>query len=403
MPPVTITEKWIHGFVNNADGTPQYPGTVTATLSQRIINDTLNLVIEDDVVVSANTDGDGHWAMALHPNNQPGDAPLNTHWLIQEPDLSTEPQIIFIPYDLAGGGTEATAIKYTSLITPPEDEVAPGVISALTDRVSALEDLAEAMNELDTDFLEGLSPAMSTDLLDAATAASAVATSTTPGLQSAANFILNASLATGQTNDVANMVRKDASGIIVPTNADPSNTGLTGRLYQSLTSGAINLQLGLPSQRTQITPGLISPNWYVASDVTVSATTYVTLASFPVAVNGNYYIVGPVFMNADAAVDLRCRFADVPAGATLRWFRVGISAANTATDGIGSTDASIATGNEALVFGGQGTGKNLGVQILGSIQVGATAGTVTFQAQKGTTGTNCTILTGTELNFLKQR
>jgi hypothetical protein len=266
----TVAEKFVAGYIFNADGDPDVGATVTAALSNRIVRvGADNLVIENDETMSATVAGDGRFVFSLHPNNVPGDAPLNTHWTITEPSGHTE--FIFIPYNHAQGGTDAGAIPYTSLIIPPENLPAPSGDTDLSERVDRLEAIVVAMNNLDDDALLALTPPVNDDLVLAAQSTSGVATSSTNGLLSSTDFTLIQTFKSGQTNDTTTLVKKDANGIIIPQNADPANVGFFGRIYQSLADGTLNIQTGNATNRTRLSPALRSPSWLASADVVVSA------------------------------------------------------------------------------------------------------------------------------------
>jgi hypothetical protein len=396
----TLTEKYVAGYIFNADGDPEVGSNITAAISNRIIRTGAdNLVIEDDETVTATTDGTGRFVIQLHPNNQPGDSPLNTHWTIVEPSGHTE--AIFIPYNHSLGGTDSTAIPYTSLIVDPADLDSPQTDSTLSDRLTRVESAITALATMNQAGLSALSPPVSTALVDAAESTATLATSSQSGLLSSTLFNVIDTLRSGQANDVSNMVKKDANGIILPQNADPTTTGFTVRLYQSTADGAANIQLGNVNGRTRLAPALASPSWLATADLTISGTSYADVATFDVVANATYHITGPIHYSAETSPDLMLRFTNIPTGATLRWGKVAIAAADAGTDGIGEPDLKIATGNGPLTLGGNGALQPILATMNGVLKTGSTAGTVTLQAQKSTTGTNCAIFAASALFFVR--
>jgi hypothetical protein len=85
----TIAEKYVAGYIFNADGTPEVGSTVSATISERIIRTgSDNLVLENDETVTGVTDGTGRFVLSLHPNNRrvtrkPSSSPTTTHRAIR--------------------------------------------------------------------------------------------------------------------------------------------------------------------------------------------------------------------------------------------------------------------------------------------------------------------------------
>jgi hypothetical protein len=394
----TVAEKFVAGYIFNADGDPDVGATVTASLSNRIVRvGADNLVIENDETIPATVAGDGRFVFQLHPNNVPGDAPLNTHWTITEPSGHSE--FIFIPYNHAQGGTDAGAIPYTSLIIPPENLPTPSGDTDLSERVDRLEALVTAMNTLDDAEVVTLGEA--DDLVLAAQSTSGLATSGSNGLLSSTDFTLIQTFKSGQTNDTSTLVKKDASGIILPQNADPANVGFFGRIYQSTSDGTLNIQTGNATNRTRLSPALRSPSWLASADVVVSGTAYADIATFDVVANATYHITGPIHYSAEVSPDLMLRFTNIPTGATLRWGKVAIAAADAGTDGIGEPDLKIATANNPLTLGGNGALQPILATMNGVIKTGASAGTVTLQAQKSATGTNCSIFAASALFFVR--
>jgi hypothetical protein len=394
----TVAEKYVAGFIFNADGDPEVGGTVTAAISDRIVRAGVdNMVIEDDETISTTTDGAGRFVLQLHPNNVPGDSPLNTHWEITEPSGHSE--LIFIPYNSSQGNSDATAIPYTSLIVLPSNLPQPEDTSGFGDRISDLEAIVAAMNTLDDSALVTLG--QSSQLLDVAQASGAPANSTTAGTMSATDFTLVQTFKSGQTNDTSTLVKKDGNGIILPQNADPANVGFFGRLYQSTADGTLNIQTGNATNRTRLSPALRSPSWLASADVVVSGTAYADIATFDVVANATYHITGPIHYSAETTPDLMLRFTNIPTGATLRWGKVAIAAADAGTDGIGEPDLKIATANNPLTLGGNGALQPILATMNGVIKTGASAGTVTLQAQKSTTGTNCSIFAASALFFVR--
>ncbi len=417
MPEPVPVIKYVAGYVHDADQLPVVNEKVTATLSNRIVDVGDNDIIENDETVSTVTDGTGRWVLPLRPNNVIGDTPQNTFWTITEP--SGESFLIQIPYNHAAGGTDPGAIPYTTLLSLPAD-LDPLVGGAtLTNRIAALETIVVLMNTLDEVGLGALTPPQSTALVDAAESVSTDATAVAPGRMTSAHFNIVKTFEAAGTNDPVYLARlHSAGGIKVPKADDPTFSSLDGtaRLYVSNTDGGAKIQQGTSAGRTTVAPGLVSPSWQATADVPITATTYVTVASFAVLAAGRYEIRGPIFYTADAAVDLTCRFASIPGGSTLRWGYTGITAANTNTGvdlGRGSLDANSALGNAGLTFGGAGTAAatppvTFGLPLLmavieGVLTVGPTVtAPVTFQAQKGTTGVSAAILAASSLFFVRQ-
>jgi hypothetical protein len=377
----TIAEKYVAGYIFNADGTPEVGSTVSATISERIIRTgSDNLVLENDETVTGVTDGTGRFVLSLHPNNQPGDNPLNTNWTITEP--SGHQETIFIPYNHSQGNTDPTAIAYTSLITTVPNNPDPGEQAALEARVERLEAALTASSTMDQAGLQALSPPVSTALVDAAESVGSLATSTSNGLLSSSLFNTISTLQSGQSNDLANMVKRDAMGLIVPGAADPTSTGFGGRLYQSATDLSINLQFGSAAGRTRLAPALSSPSWLATSDLTFSSTSYVDISTFTLVANATYHVTGAIFYSADQASDLFLRFINIPTGATLRWGGYRLASIDTGAEGVAEADFNIATGTEPHAFGGNGVFRPLVTQLAGVLKTGSTAGTLTMQGRK---------------------
>jgi hypothetical protein len=99
--------------------------------------------------------------------------------------------------------------------------------------------------------------------------------------------------------------------------------------------------------------------------------------------------------------NLQLRFTNIPVGATLRWGKVAMAGPDTGGDGIGSPDLKIAVGNAPLTLGGNGAFLPLLATMNGVLKTGASAGTITLQAQKDTTGTNCSIFAASALFFVR--
>jgi hypothetical protein len=395
----TVAEKFVAGYIFNSDTDPDVGATVTASLSNRIVRvGADNLVIENDETMSATVAGDGRFVFSLHPNNVPGDAPLNTHWTITEPSGHSE--FIFIPYNHAQGGTDAGAIPYTSLIIPPENLPTPSGDTELSERVDRLEALVTAMNTLDDAEVVTLGEA--DDLVLAAQSTSGLATSGSNGLLSSTDFTLIQTFKTGQTNDTTTLVKKDATGIILPQNADPANVGFFGRLYQSSTDGTLNIQTGNATNRTRLSPALRSPSWLASADLTISSFTFVDVTTFDVVANATYNVVGPIFYSAAAANDLMLRFTNLPTGSTFRWGKIAMAGADVGTEGVGEPDFNIATGNGELRLGGNGPLVPIVANTVGVLRTGASTGTVTLQARKEVNvAGSCAIFAVSSLFFVR--
>lgn len=399
--------KYLEGYVFEASQLPA-GSQVSARLSNRIVDASENLVIEADEVLSDALDDIGRWVLALRPNNVPGDAPLNTNWLITEPSGHSE--FVFIPYDTPGGDTPEDALDYVNFILLPED-LDPPTSGDLQDQIDVhsaeltyLRDAVDAMNSMDSAALEALTPAQETDLVDAAGASSAEATSSTPGLMPAGHWSKVEAL------DLARLVLLDAAagGIVIPTRTAGDYTGTItsgeARLWVSPTDGQAKIRAG--TSTSALAPGLDSPSFRASADITVTSTTPQTIATFPVAANATYFIDGRLDYRAEGAKGILTRFAGTPSGATLLWNGIGLDELVVGgAGGTGSLDARRRTGTQALVFAGQGTTtgeeREMTGVIRGILVTGATAGTISWQLAHGASGTttNPTALAGTSMVF----
>lgn len=413
MPAPTITQKWVTGFVLNDDGLPEVGGTVTAIISERIVRQGNNIVVEADLTLSTTTNGDGQWWLQLHPNNEPGDKPLNTFWTVTEPSGHSE--LLFIPHNASGGDTQGAALEYATYITLPEDLPAPSQsqLDDLAQQVSDLTTIVGLMNALDAAGLAALTPAQSTSLVDAALAASVEATSSTSGLLSSALFNVIDTLRTGQTNELANLVKKDANGIIFPANSRPGSTLATNaaRAYVNTTSGEAELAVKDAVSGTNsfsiLGPGFDAPAFQVSTDLSITSTTpqNITTTAIPVSANALYFVSGQVIYQAQGNYNVGLRFTTIPTGATLRWNAEGLATPDTVAGagGVGKIDANTKTGNAEMLFPGQGSTTPVGVWVYGFLRTSTTAGAVNLQARQDirTAGgtINPQILSGTALTF----
>lgn len=395
MPAPTIAEKYVAGYVFDANGLPDDGATVSATLSSRIVNVANNYVIENDEPETTTVQGDGRWVMTLHPTNFPTDQSDDAlYWTIREPSGHSE--VITIPYDHAQGGTDETAIPYTSLIEDPGNLPDPGD-TTLSDRVATIETVLDLMNSLNAVGLAALTTPVDTDLVEAATAASANATITVAGLMSATDK---------EKLDAVNVNRlvvldADGGGIVVPSRADYATAiaSGSGRMWVGATDNQLKVRVA--SSTTALAPALDAPAWQASADVTVTAAippaTPQTLTSFTVEANALYEIRGLVGYTAEATVDLRMGFGGIPSLATLIWGYTGPEASRAASTSTGSINSTRRSGTSTLTFGGVGMTASDGVlaHVVGTLRTGVNGGTLTVLAQKENTGTNPVILAGT--------
>lgn len=381
----------------NVWDSPQTPetGEVTATLSGRIVNVADNLIIEADEVTSATINGDGRAVLPLRPTNVPGDASeAALYWTIREPSGHTE--AITIPYDHAQGDTEGTAIPYTSLIVDPGNLPAPGD-TTLSDRVATIETVLDLMNSLNAAGLDALTPPVDTSLVDAATAASANATTTVAGLMSETDKSKLDAINTARL-----VVTDDdtAGGIIIPDRADYTTAIPAGEARMWVGATDQQLKVRVASSTTTLAPALDAPAWQASADIAVTVTqptTAQTLTSFTVEANALYEIRGLVGYNAEATVDLRMGFGGIPSLATLIWGYTGPEAGRAASTSTGSINSTRRTGTSTLTFGGVGMTAADAVlaHVVGTLRTGVNGGTLTVLAQKENSGTNPNILAGT--------
>jgi hypothetical protein len=433
----TITEKFIAGYAFNEAGDPIVGATVTANLSDRIVRTVDNLVVEIEGSVTAPTDGTGRWVMALHPNNQPGDAPQGTHWTITEPGGHTED--IQIVYNASGGGTDPTALSYTSLVTTPANIPSGGTslqsqIDTLTAGLAAVNTELGLMNNLNAAGLAALTPPVPTTLVDAAAATSGNVTTSVDGL------MLHTDKAKLDSITVANLVTSDpvttTGGVVLPSVARPTTlaTGAS-RVYRNSTSGEVEVAVNVGGTifYSVLGPGLESPAFQITTDFTLSSTTMTTVnASTPlnIVANALYFISAPIAYTAQGQYDVGVRFSAIPNGATLRWGAVSLTSAvqgaawsnrppptPAGAGGVGYIDAGLRTGTNEMLFPGQGVDTSLlagqtqsplgavSVYIYGTLRTGVNAGGINFQARRNDRvagGTiNPLILAGTSVTLTR--
>lgn len=405
-----IPEKYVAGYIVNADGDPEVGSVLTATLSHRIVNQVADYIMEiDEVVESTPTDGDGRFIFQLHPNNQPNDSPLNTSWTITEPSGHTE--TIFIPYNHPSGATGDTAIKYLSLITIPPDLEEPSTITELSGRVDYLEAALTGLAERDDVALDALDPPVPTDLLDAVSSASSLATSSTNGLLTSTDYSLIQTFKTGGTNDAAYLARLASpdSGtnkyLRLPVAADPTTT-TSGQawLWQSTSDLNAKVQRGNSSNRVQVSPGLNSLRFRVTTNQTFTTSTATDILEFALASSSEYEIYGQLAYQCPANVDFQVGFAGTAATSLLSWNYVGTAATmDTAGDEVRSLiNTTRRTGTQTLTFGGAGATTPVGALIYGAVST-TSAGTLKLQGQKANAvaGTSVTLLAGSFINLRK--
>lgn len=428
----TITVKWIYGYDLDVDDTPNV-GSVTAVISESIRQPGGAIYIENDKAVTSPIDGDGRFALALHPNNQPGDNPLNTSWTLTF--SNGESVNLFIPYNASGGSTNALALKWTDFATALVDLPDPATQSALDARISKLETEVGLMNNLDGTGLAALTPPVPTTLVDAAAATSGNVTTTTDGL------MLHTDKAKLDSITVANLTTQDTLGVVLPSVVRPTTlTTGTSRVYRNSTSGEVEVavNVGGTIYYSVLGPGLESPAFQITTDFTITSTTPATVnagAPLTVVPNALYFISGPIAYTAPGYYDIGIRFSAISAGSTLRWGAVGLNGLGAdanfaarpavtppASGGVGYIDAALRTGTNEMLLPGQGvTNSLLGAQaqspqgavstyIYGTLRTGSviTAG-LNFQARFATapgqtvpgSPTNPLILAGTSVTFTR--